>query len=133
MKSIHPTLAEILALMELNRNSPANRRKWYQITFSLNETKRIVVWTTFLFYWKLHFKVHILFCMEKQCISRGIVWSISVTNLQFTMTSLEHKTLPLVNHKNTLGYTYESTEFKQAIFSLSPWEFIKKNSQSRVV
>ena len=27
MKSILPTLAEILALMELNRNSPANRRK----------------------------------------------------------------------------------------------------------
>jgi len=27
MKSMLPTLAEILALMELNRNSPANRRK----------------------------------------------------------------------------------------------------------
>jgi hypothetical protein len=37
--------------------------------------------------------------------------NISVTNLQFKITSLEHKTLPLVFHKNTLGHTYDGTEF----------------------
>lgn len=45
------------------------------------------------------------------------------------MTSLEHKTLPLVL-KNT-RYTYENTEYKTDIFSLGLLGINKKNSQSR--
>jgi hypothetical protein len=54
---------------------------------------------------------------------------MSITNLQFKMTSLEHKALPLVFKKNTLPILMSTLYFnKQFSLSLSPWEFIKKNS-----
>jgi len=112
-------LGWILALMELNRNSPANRRKsGIRLHFSCNEIKHTTAWNNFFFYWKLQFKVHVVFCMKRQWISRGIVWSISITNLQFKMTSLEHKPQPLVFQKILSLYLYEHTEFEQTNFSL---------------